>query len=307
MHNTAPPLNALKAFEATARHLSFTLAAVELNVTPGALSHQIRGLEEFLAVKLFERQTRSIALTREGRLIYPGLQAGFGLIRDALSGLRSAIDDRVLVVSTPPGLTAKWLVARLYRFTDANPDLELRIASSVAYANFTTDGVDVAIRNLSSTVADDPLLVTEKLLDVDLVPVCSPGLVSALAMRKREDILKKIPLIHDDQLAGRPEVPGWPEWFKAAGVTGVDPTRGLRFSSADHAIDAAIEGAGLLLTHLILASDELRSGRLVMPFDGTLPSGRAYYFVCPKTSERQKKVEAFRGWLRSEFARRGTV
>lgn len=303
MHSAAPPLNALKAFEATARHLSFTLAAVELNVTPGALSHQIRGLEEFLGIKLFERRTRSIVLTREGRLIYPGLQAGFGLIRDALSGLRSMNDDRVLVVSTPPGLTAKWLVARLYRFTEANPDLELRIASSVAYANFTTDGVDVAIRNLSSTFFDDPALVTEKLLDVDLIPVCSPKLVSALTKRKREEILKKIPLIHDDQLAGRPEVPGWPEWFKAVGIAGVDPTRGLRFSSADHAIDAAIEGAGLLLTHLILASDELRSGRLVMPFDGALPSGRAYYFVCPKTSEKQKKVEAFRRWLRSEFIR----
>lgn len=300
MHSAAPPLNALKAFEATARHMSFTLAAVELHVTPGALSHQIRGLEEFLGVKLFERRTRSIVLTREGRLIYPGLQAGFGLIRDALSGLRSTHDDRVLVVSTPPGLTAKWLVARLYRFTEANPDLELRIASSVAYANFTTDGVDVAIRNLSSTLFDDPSLVTEKLLDVDLIPVCSPRLVAALTKRKPEEILRNIPLIHDDQLAGRSEVPGWTDWFKAAGIAGVDPTRGLRFSSADHAIDAAIEGAGLLLTHMILASDELRSGRLVMPFDGALPSGRAYYFVCPKASEKQKKVEAFRRWLRSE-------
>lgn len=307
MHNTAPPLNALKAFEATARHLSFTLAAVELNVTPGALSHQIRGLEEFLAVKLFERRTRSIVLTREGRLIYPGLQAGFGLIRDALGGLRATIDDRVLVVSTPPGLTAKWLVARLYRFTDANPDLELRIASSVAYANFSTDGVDVAIRNLSSTLADDPSLVTEKLLDVDLVPVCSPKLASALAKRKPGEIPKTIPLIHDEQLAGRPEVPGWPEWFKAAGITGVDPTRGLRFSSTDHAIAAAIAGAGLLLAHSILAGDDLRSGRLVMPFDCALPSGRAYYFVCPKTSEKRKKVAALRVWLISEFARRGNV
>lgn len=302
MRDTLPPLNALKAFEAAARHSSFALAAVELNVTPGALSHQIRALEEFLGLKLFERRTRAVALTRQGRLLYPGLQAGFGLIRDAVGGLRSTLDERVLVVSAPPGFTAKWLVARLYRFTEANPGIELRIASSVAYANFTSDGVDMAIRSLPSVGGDDPALVMEKLVDVDLIPVCSPKRVTELRRLADRGAWEKLPLIHDDQLAGRPEVPGWAEWFKAAGVAGGDPARGLRFSSADHAIDAAIEGAGILLTHSILARDEVHNGRLAIPFDGIVPSGRAYFFVCPKTREKQKRVVAFRSWLRAEFA-----
>ena len=174
MSYAMPPLNALRAFEAAARHLSVTQAAIELNVTPSALSHQIRGLEEFLGLRLFERRPRSIELTPHGRLLYPGLQAGFSLIRDAVAGLRAADGGRVLVVSAPPGFTSKWLVARLYRFAEAYPDIDLRISSSVGYANFTVDGVDVAIRNVQLPCPADPALIYEKLFDAGLVPVCSP-------------------------------------------------------------------------------------------------------------------------------------
>jgi LysR family glycine cleavage system transcriptional activator len=128
MYKPAPPLNALRAFEAAARHLSLTKAAQELHVTAGALSHQIRGLEEMLGVKLFERRVRSIALTPAGKLLYPGLQTGFGHIRDALESLSDVNQQRVLVISTPPGLTAKWLAARLYRFTGAHPDIDVRVS-----------------------------------------------------------------------------------------------------------------------------------------------------------------------------------
>ena len=161
MTSPSPPLNALRAFEAAARHLSFTRAAMELNVTAGALSHQIRSLEDFLDVRLFERQARGVALTQHGKALSPGLQAGFGLLRDAVASLRAMTDSRILVVSTPPGFTSKWLAARLYRFAEKNPDIELRIASSVAYANFTTDGVDVAIRNVARLHADNSELIHE--------------------------------------------------------------------------------------------------------------------------------------------------
>lgn len=298
MTSPLPPLNALRAFEAAARHLSFTRAAMELNVTAGALSHQIRGLEDFLDVRLFERQARGVALTQHGKALCPGLQAGFGLLRDAVASLRATTDNRILVVSTPPGFTSKWLAARLYRFAEKNPDIELRIASSVAYANFTTDGVDVAIRNVARLHADNSELIHEKLFDVDLVLVCSPKLIARIGPLDTADSIAQAPLIHDNQLCGHAEVPTWDHWSKAAGIDVGE--RGLHFSSADHALDAAVEGAGVLLTHSILAHDDLRSGRLVMPIEFIVPSGRAYYFVYPKIRQTQPNVQAFRSWLHIE-------
>jgi LysR family transcriptional regulator, glycine cleavage system transcriptional activator len=303
MHNAMPPLSALKAFEAAARHLSFTRASLEMNVTPGALSHQIRGLEEFLGVRLFERNTRSIALTSHGKLLIPGLQAGFGLLRDAVAGLRRASDDRVLVISTSPGLTSKWLAARLYRFADANPQIDIRVSSSLENANFVTDGVDAAIRNLAVPHADDAALISEKLIDVVLAPVCSPKLLARFGSLDAPGVFAQVPLIHDDSLAGRPEVPTWNNWLKAARIEGGDLARGLRFNGADHALDAALQGAGVLLAHTILAHDDLRSGRLVVPFNIALPSRRAYHFVCPKMHEKHLKVQSFRAWLRDEVNR----
>jgi len=155
-----PPLNALRAFEATARHLSFSKAAEELHVTPAALSHQIRGLEDLLGLKLFHRRARSIELTEPARLIYPGIRTGFEAIREAVDRLGRGQQDRILVVSSTPGFTAKWLVPRLYRFLARNPEIETRITASAAYANFASDGVDVGIR-LSSGVHPD--LYVEKL------------------------------------------------------------------------------------------------------------------------------------------------
>lgn len=301
MSNSMPPLTALRAFEAAARHASFARAAVELNVTPGALSHQIRGLEDLLGLRLFERQARGMALTPHGRLLYPGLQAGFGLIRDAVSGLRASAESPVLVLSTPPGLTAKWLAPRLYRFTARHPDVELRIASSVGYANFGNDGVDVAIRNVAAPRPGDTGLVYEKLLDGDLVAVCSPRLIERYGPIDPEHGMDKLPLIHDDQLIGQPEVPTWGDWFRAAGIEGGDVGRGLRFSSADHALDATLEGAGMLLTHAILAHDDLRTGRLVMPVKFVVSSQRAYYLVYPKAKQSARGVQAFREWLHTEI------
>jgi LysR family glycine cleavage system transcriptional activator len=302
MHNSMPPLNALRAFEAAARHLSLTRAAQELHVTAGALSHQIRGLEDLLGLKLFERRVRSIALTPAGKLLYPGLQTGFARIQEAVAGLGPVGDQRVLVISTPPGFTAKWLAPRLYRFASAHPEIDLRVSSSFGYANFTTDGIDVALRNLPLDAAPDPALVVDKLVEVSLVPVCSPRLSAAHGPFAGPAALARVPLIHDDTLARRPEVPTWADWFRAAGVQDVDVARGLRFNSTDHALDAAGEGAGVLLAHDLLAYDELRTGRLVIPVDRPVSTGRAFYFVCPKNRSERPQVQAFRTWIKQELA-----
>jgi LysR family transcriptional regulator, glycine cleavage system transcriptional activator len=300
MHSAPPPLNALRAFEAAARHLSLTKAASELNVTPGALSHQIRGLEEHLGLRLFDRGVRSIALTAAGKALHPGLQAGFLHIREALASLQRVGDARVLVVSAPPGFTSKWLAPRLYRFSMAYPDIDVRVSSSIKNANFTTDGVDVALRNLAVSAAQDETLDVEKLIDLSLVPVCSPAVAENLG--PLPDMLKRAPLIHDDSLAGRANMPTWADWFAAAGVTDADVSHGLRFNSADHALDATVEGAGVLLALDALAHDDLRTGRLIAPFALTLPSGRCYAFVCPKRRRDSANVRAFRAWLREEVA-----
>ncbi len=303
MSQALPPLNALRAFEAAARHANFARAASELHVTPGALSHQIRGLEKQLGVALFERQARGVALTPQGRLLHPGLLSGFALIRDAVQALRATRDSGVLVVSTPPGITSKWLAPRLFRFTQAHPDIELRIAASAAYANFFSDGIDVAFRNLPHDHQADPALVYERLLEDEMVVVCSPALMASMGKSRGRRDLRQVPLIHDEQLAGRPEVPTWSDWFQASGVAApADPRRGLRFSSAEHAIVAAVQGAGVLLTHTILAHDELQMGRLVKPFDVTVPGGRAYFAVWPKLRQSNPGVQAFREWLRSEIS-----
>jgi LysR family transcriptional regulator, glycine cleavage system transcriptional activator len=302
MHEAMPSLNALRAFEAAARHLSLTRAAQELHVTAGALSHQIRGLEELLGVTLFERRVRSIALTEAGKRLYPGLQAGFLQIKDAVAGLRSAPNERVLVISTPPGLTSKWLAPRLYRFAAAYPQIDARISSSLANADFTTDGVDVAVRNMPVRPDVDRALVVEMLADLFFVPVCSPRLIERHGPLDTAEALARAPLIHDDTLISRALVPTWADWFRAAGVERVDVSRGLRFNSADHALDAAGEGAGVLLAHDLLAYDELRTGRLVIPVARSLDSSRAYYVVSAKSRWQHPHVLAFRTWIEQEVA-----
>lgn len=299
MSRPLPPLSALRAFEVAARHLSLTRAAEELHVTPAALSHQIRGLEETLGLTLFERKSRGIALTDAGRLLYPGLHAGFGQIRQAVSALEQVQNDRVLVISAPPGFTAKWLVPRLYRFLAVAPDIDARISASLDFANFTTDGVDAVIRNLALNGPHDPDLTVELLFELKMLPVCSPRIAAEASLKTPAD-LAHVALIHDDSLGGRAALPNWSEWLSASGVEGIDVSRGLRFNSADHAIDATVEGAGVLLAHNVLAMDDLRTGRLVAPFDLEIPTGRGFHFACPNGNEKRPKVRAFRDWLRAE-------
>jgi len=236
MRKPLPPLNALKAFEAAARHLSLTKAAEELHVTPAALSHQVRGLEEMLGVRLFARLPRALALTDAGRKLLPGLTAGFAQIRQAVTLVQDLGSSRVLVVSTPPGFTAKWLAPRLHRFLVAHPDIEVRISSTLKNADFETDGVDVAVRNLRRSNPAEPHLFNEVLVDLALIPVCSPRFLAAQPLLKSPSDVASVPLVHDVSMDGRLDFPGWPEWLAEAGITGLDVSQGLKFNSADHAL-----------------------------------------------------------------------
>jgi LysR family glycine cleavage system transcriptional activator len=297
-----PPLSALRAFEAAARHLSLTNAARELHVTAGALSHQIRGLEELLGVQLFERRVRAIALTAAGKQLYPGLQAGFAHIREAVEGLDTAAQPNVLVISTSPGLTSKWLAPRLYRFGALHPDIDVRVSSSLNNANFTTDRIDLAVRNMSISPQPDRLLDVEKLFEISFVPVCSPKLIARHGPAKTAQDLARLPLIHDETLKTRIAVADWSDWFKAAGVPNVDLRRGLRFNSTDHALDAAGEGAGVLLAHDLLAYDDLRTGRLVIPVRLSIAPGRAFHLVRLKGRKPGPAMTAFASWIKDEIA-----
>lgn len=291
-----PPLNALKAFEATARHLSFSKAAAELHVTPAALSHQIRGLEDLLGLKLFFRRARAIELTDAARLIYPGIQRGFDSLRQAVDRLEPNRQDRVLVVSATPGLTAKWLAPKLYRFLAKHPDIDTRVSASSAYVNFVADSVDVGIR-LSS--GNHPDLYVERLSEEWLLPLCSPKLLDgAHPLRSPKDLVH-FTLIQVD-LPG--VVPTWSDWFQMAGVDNIDSTRGLRLNVADHALDAASESAGVVLAYKLVASRDIGLGRLIVPFGPEIPlPGRSYFFVCQKGHEKRAPVKAFRDWIFTEI------
>lgn len=302
MHHAMPPLNALRAFEAAARHGSMSKAAEELSVTPGALSHQVRGLEDYLDVKLFERLTRAIRLTPAGEALYPGLQLGFQQLHEAVSALRRSVDPNLLTISTPPGLTAKWLAPRLYRFAAEHSDIEIRVASSVRPTDFAADGVDLAIRNLPVDGDAGVGLASVFLHEIRVLPVCAPAIADEFGPFERPSDLAAAPLIEDETAVGAARLPRWADWFEVAGARAAAHGGGLRFNSPDHALDATVEGGGVLLAQDILAFDDLKSGRLIAPYELSLPTGRAFYLVFPQTVAEAPNVIAFKEWTLREIA-----
>ena len=292
-----PNLNGLRAFEATARHLSFSKAAEELHVTPAAVSHQVRGLEEALGVRLFERKNRAIALSEAGARCFPGVRDGFEAIARAMRLVGHQKAARVLVISVGPMFTAKWLAPRRIGFMERRPDIDTRISANLNYSDFASDGVDVAIRFGHGNYRG---LHVELLMVEWVVPLCAPHLMASDPALAKPSDLAAHTLIHDESLAFSSEAPTWDDWLTAAGVSGVDTSRGLRLSNADHAIDAAVEGAGVVLGRSVIAAHDIRSGRLVAPFELQLPVGMSYYLVCPPGADRQAKVRAFRDWLLEE-------
>lgn len=295
-----PPLGGLRAFEAAARHMSFARAADELHLTPAALSWRIRKLEEHFGQPLFRRLNRAIELTEAGRALRPGTEAGFAAFRDAQRAVRRLSEDRPLVVTAGPALTAKWLAPRLFRFAETHPDIELRFVASLRIMDFDRDGIDAAVRLSQSP----PPGLTARDLWVDrLVPLCTPE--RARTLRHPRDLAEHT-LLHDDSLALLAGKPDWPAWLRAAGVDGgagaVAGDRGPRFSHADHAMDAALDNAGVVLGRFLVSERELTAGRLVAPFGLTLPLPGVYRFVCPEGAERGGALARFLAWLESEMA-----
>ena len=289
-----PPLAALRAFEAAARHLSFTRAADELHVTQTAISHQIRGLEERLGVRLFRRLPRGLVLTDEAQRYLPAVRDAFARLEAATAELLARRTGGPLTASVLPSFAAKWLVPRLGRFRAANPDIDLRISTSQHLVDFAREDVDIGLRMGRGHY---PGLRVDRLFGETLVPVCSPALLAGEAPLRRPQDLKHHVLLHED------DETGWRLWLELAGVEGVDVSHGLTFTDAAMSVQAAAEGQGVALARTALAAWDIAAGRLVRPFDVSMPHDLAYYLVCPEASAERPRIAAVRAWLLGEAAR----
>jgi LysR family glycine cleavage system transcriptional activator len=294
-----PPLSALRAFEAVARHLSFTRAADELHVTPAAISQQVKGLEDQLGVQLFERSRRAVALTDAGVSILPDVQAGFASLSRVLHRNTHAPHGPALRISVAPSFASKWLLPRLPNFAAQYPDIDLRISATPALADLENDEADLAIR---FGVGRYPGLRAEPLFREALCPLCSPRFAKGKGALRVPADLKNFQLLHDLSLPGHPQPPGWAQWLKLAGVPEVSANRGTCFSLAELALQAAIDGAGVVLGRLALAEVDLAAGRLWRPFEPTLKLNLGYFLVTPKKRREPAEVQCFRKWM-NEVAR----
>jgi LysR family glycine cleavage system transcriptional activator len=297
MPGALPPLNALRAFEAAGRHLSITKAAQELHVTATAVSHQVKSLEDYLEVKLFRRVGNTLFLTDAGQASLPGLRLGFAEIERAIAALREHDLRGPLVLSVAPAFASKWLIPRLERFHAAHPDIDVRISATLDLAQFERDGVDAAVRVGRGRY---PGLASHRLFGESIVPMCSPRLATRARPLARPPDLRHHVLLHFDWPGTEQMAPDWGSWLRAMGVDGVDPARGPRFTQPDHAMQAAIEGAGVVLGWRSLARADLDAGRLVVPFDLPLSTEVAFYLVYPVASAGRPKLAAFREWALAE-------
>ncbi|HET7715167.1 MAG TPA: transcriptional regulator GcvA [Bauldia sp.] len=291
-----PPLHALRAFEAAARHLSFKDAAAELAVTPTAISHHVRLLEEVLGAALFERRTRAVALTPAGKALYPVLRDGFDAIAEAVSRLRTPRTRTIVTLSATVAFTARRLVPRVTAFHRANPDMDLRLHASDEPADIPAGLADAAIRYGHGNY---PGLMAEKLVQDVFAPVCSGG----LKLSRPEDLAGQT-LIHFEWHRVRRDNPTWPRWLKLAGVGDIRPKANLVFTDESHAIQAAIAGKGVALASLLLVADEIERETLVQPFRPTL-DGYEYWLVYLAEAEDSGPIAALRQWIRAELGLSG--
>jgi LysR family glycine cleavage system transcriptional activator len=294
MARRLPPMNALKSFDAAARYLSFSRAAEELHLTHGAVSRAIKQLEDYLGVVLFKRATRSVSLTAIGASYAADIRDVLDRLAQATTAVKEGQSAGALTVSTIDSFAAKWLVPRLFRFKRAHPEIDVRLLTTQRLIDFATEDVDIAIR---MGRGNWPGLEARLLMKEDLSPVCSPRLLEGPHPLRNLEDLKYHTLIHDDFPVD------WTMWLKAAGVHGIDSRRGPVFNSSGHALQAAIQGEGVVLGSSVLADDDIAAGRLVRPFAFTLPADLAYYVVYPPKAVRKPKVKAFRDWLATEVQR----
>ena len=293
MPDRLPPLTALRAFDAAARHMSFQKAADELNVTPAALSFQIKSLEDHLGQPVFRRLNRAVELTEVGRMLVPGTRDGFAALTAAWRNARRASDSSTITVTAGPAITAKWLAPRMFAFASAHPEIELRFTATLRLLDFDRDEVDVAIR---FGLHSDDGLYSRPIIQEWVTPMASPQVAEQL--KTPEDLLNAT-LLHQDDIAFLKPSIQWPAWFKAAGMD-APKLSGPRFSQADHALDSALAGAGVVMGRVSLAARDLIEGRLVMPFDLSLTTEAHYRLVCPRGAEQRPHIKAFFDWIDAE-------
>lgn len=293
MSDRLPPLTALRAFDAAARHLSFAKAAHELNVTPAALSFQIKSLEDHLGAPVFHRLNRAVELTEAGRALAPGAADGFATLSSAWRAALRTTNKSSITVTAGPAITSKWLAPRIFSFAAAHPDIELRFAASLRRLDFDRDDIDVAIR--FGVPADDGLY-SKTVVREWVTPMMTPDLARTI---KTPADLRDITLLHQDDTSFLDPPVDWTAWFKAMDL-GTPPSGGPRFSQADHALDAALAGSGVILGRVSIAMRDVNEGRLVMPFDLSMTMDAVYRLVCPSGTENRPHIKAFLEWLEEE-------
>jgi len=295
-----PPLQSLRAFEAAARHLSFTRAAEELFVTQGAISQQVRQLEEYLGFKLFHRLPRQIHLTEEGVQLAHATSKGFSRIADEIERLKAVEETGVVTVSVLQSFAVKWLVPRLGNFREAFPDIDVRIHADDRLVDLHTESIDLAVRFGSGKYSN---LHCELLMHDESFPVCSPSYLATHPPLNTPADIAGHQLLHDATVVmDHPHTADWELWLNAVGVGGIDVSRGLRFNSGDMVIQAALIGQGVGMARTSLAALDIKAGNLVRPFTQSVASNGAYYLVYPEDHLKRPRVRAFVGWLKNEVA-----
>lgn len=292
MRRRLPSLNGLKAFEATARHESFTKAAHELFVTQGAVSQQVKALESELGVRLFRRERQRLIITDAGRNYLEVVRDAFDRLGMGTERLLERQKSGILTITTSPNFAAKWLVHRLGRFSEAHPQIDLRVSASAQHVDFAREDIDLAIRHGDGQW---PGMHVARLCTERLFPVCSPKLAGLRALRSPRD-LKHCTLLHTNDTAD------WEKWLRLAGVDNIDVKRGVFFNQASMTIDAAVDGQGIALARTGLSSWDLIAGRLVRPFELAIDAPYAFWIVCPKSAAELPKIATFRSWLLKEAA-----
>ena len=295
-----PPLNALRAFEVAGRTLNFSKAASELHVTPAAISHQIKSLEEALGVKLFHRLNRSLQLTEAGQALLPGIRRGFANLSAAVDRVQSQSDWESLTISAPPAFGAKWLIPRIVDFRNDHPGIQVRIDPSLEAVDPAREAVEVAIRFGQGNY---PGLQVDHLLAQQVIPVCSPALLQSDPPLKSTGQLIRHTLIHFDSPSEDPDWPTWKEWLLTNGITQINPHRGPHFTSPNFTMQAVLAGQGVALMPTLVVEDELADGRLVQPFSQPYPGQFGYYALTRRDRLEEPPVAAFRRWLIAEASK----
>lgn len=295
-----PPLNALRAFEAAARRLSFTKAAEELNVTPGAISQQIRQLEDYAGAPLFKRTGRSVLLTDSAQASLPLVHEAFEKIAEAGRVMQAPARKGRVMVACAPSFAAKWLAPRLEAFHRENDGIEAWVSADMGLTDFNTADADIAIRYGRGEYDG---LKSELILDESVMPVCSPALLEGDNAIRQPGDLAGHTLLHDESPENDPSCPDWPSWLAARKVLGVSSRRGPRFNQAVLVIEAAVSGQGVALAKRAVAAADLAAGRLVAPFaDGSTAIDFGYWLVWPKGRHLSPEVRAFIKWLKTQAA-----